>query len=230
MAAAEQKRQSENQGTFHGGPPSCVGHVVDNLGTRPRGCDSLNALAPPWHRGQGASSTLRARVAVDGASGSGFNGAMRLSLTFVVVVAASLACSGRRIPGTDIKDTADTRAIVAVIDQYRAAAERRDPAAVMALVSRKYFDDAGTPDPADDVDYEQLKQRLSSDFAKLTALKLDIGVRGVEVDDDKAAAYVYYDEHYRIATSGGEVPRQASDSHRMRFVREAGTWKFVSGL
>ena len=156
---------------------------------------------------------------------------MRFSLAVTLAAAAlSLACSGRRIPGTEIKDNADTRAIVAVIDQYRAAAERRDAAAVMALVSRKYFDDAGTPDPGDDVDYEQLKQRLGNDYAKITSLRLDIGVRGIDVDDDKAAAYVYYDEHYRIATRAGEVPRQASDSHRMRFVRESGAWKFVSGL
>ena len=156
---------------------------------------------------------------------------MRLRTSFALTVAAlALACSGRRIPGTDIKDNADTRAIVAVIDQYRAAAERRDAAAVMALVSRKYFDDAGTPDPADDIDYDQLAKRLGTDFAKIAALKLDIGVKGVDVDDDRASAYVYYDEHYRIATGSGEVARQASDAHRMQFVRESGAWKFASGL
>ena len=150
-----------------------------------------------------------------------------LALTSILL---ALACSARRIPGTDIKDTADTRSIVAVIDQYRAAAERRDAAAVMALVSRKYFDDAGTPDPADDVDYDQLAKRLGNDYGKIAALKLDIGIKGVDVDDDRASAYIYYDEHYRIATKSGEVARQASDAHRMQFVREDGAWKFVSGL
>jgi hypothetical protein len=157
---------------------------------------------------------------------------MRLSSTLVLIlVPLALACGTRRIPGTEIKDTRDTRAIVELITQYRTAAERRDAGAVMALVSKQYFDDAGTPDPGDDVDYGQLRKRISDDFAKLTAMRLEIGVRGIDVDDDHAAAYVYYDEHYRIATrGGGEVPKQASDVHRMRFVREEGAWKFVSGL
>jgi hypothetical protein len=152
------------------------------------------------------------------------------SLASLAVVPLVLACGTRHIPGTDIKDNRETRAIYAVIDQYRTAAEKRDAGAVMSLVSKKYFDDAGTPDPGDDVDYGQLRKRISEDFSKLTALRLDIGVKGIDVDDDHAAAYIFYDEHYRIATRAGEVPKQASDSHRMRFVREEGAWKFVSGL
>jgi ketosteroid isomerase-like protein len=140
------------------------------------------------------------------------------------------ACGSRRIPGTDIKDNKDTRAVVAVIDQYRAASERRDAAAVLVLVSTKYFDDAGTPDPSDDIDYGQLKKRLAGDFSKVTTLRLDIGVRRIDVEDDHAAAYVFYDEHYRIATQGGEVAKAASDPHRMSFVREDGAWKIVAGL
>ncbi len=156
---------------------------------------------------------------------------MRLSsILALAVVPLVLACGSRRIPGTEIKDNRDTRAIVAVIGQYRTAAEKRDAAAVMALVSKQYFDDAGTPDPGDDVDYAQLRRRISDDYAKVTALKLELGVKGIDVADDTAAAYVFYDEHYRIATRAGEVAKQASDSHRMRFVREDGAWKFVSGL
>jgi SnoaL-like protein len=148
----------------------------------------------------------------------------------VAVVAFLAACGTRRIPGTDIQDNADTRGIVAVVDQYRAASERRDAAAVLALVSKKYFDDAGTPDPSDDLDYGQLKKRIGEDFSKLTALRLDIAVRQIDVKDDHAQALVYYDSHYRIATRAGEVAKVASDPHRMQFVREDGAWKFVSGL
>jgi ketosteroid isomerase-like protein len=152
------------------------------------------------------------------------------SILALAVVPLVLACGTRRIPGTDIKDTKDTRAIFSVIEQYHAAAEKRDAAAVIALVSKQYFDDAGTPDPGDDVDYGQLRKRISEDYAKLTAVRLDMQVRGIDVDDDHAAVYIFYDEHYRIATHAGEVPRQASDVHRMRFVREDGAWKFSSGL
>ena len=156
---------------------------------------------------------------------------MRLVRTFLLAAMGFLAaCGSHRIPGTEIADNSDTRAIVGLIEQYRVLSERRDAKGVLALVSERYFDDAGTPDPGDDIDYGQLRQRLTADFAKVSALRLDIALKGIDVKDDQASAYVFYDEHYRIATRSGEVARQASDAHRMRFVREAGTWKFVSGL
>ncbi len=157
---------------------------------------------------------------------------MRLPAIAGLLLALStiVGCAGRRIPGTDIPDNADTRAIVMVIDSYRRAAEHRDADAVMALVSQKYFDDAGTPDPADDIDYQQLRKRIAEDFKNVAALRLDIAVKSVNVDGNQAAAFVYYDERYRITTRAGEVAKQASDTHRMRFAREGEVWRFVSGL
>ena len=71
------------------------------------------------------------------------------SFASLLVAAALLGgCGPKRIPGTDIKDSPETRAVGDVIEQYRLAVERRDPNAVLALVSRKYFDNAGTTDPA----------------------------------------------------------------------------------
>ena len=153
-----------------------------------------------------------------------------LSLAALLPAFALAGCGARRIPGTDIRDTSDTRAIIAAIDSYRRAAERRDAGAVLAIVSPKYFDDAGTPEPADDVDYEQLKKRLTEDYKVITALRLDMAVKHVNVDGDEAAAFVFYDEHYRIATQAGEVAKAASDTHRMLLRREGGAWHFASGL
>jgi hypothetical protein len=156
-----------------------------------------------------------------------FSSALAIALAASTLLAG---CGLRHIPGTQIPDNSDTRAIVALIDAYRESAERRDSAAVLALVSPKYFDDGGTPDPGDDVDYEQLQKRLTEDFEKLSGFRLDIAVRKIDVTGDEAAAYVYYDEHYRIMTRSGEVAKQASDLHRMKFVKEGGTWRFRSGL
>ena len=180
---------------------------------------------------RGTPSATRLRPAVDGARRPGFNGAMRLDTSALAVAGlALLACGPHRIPGTEISDPPDTRAVVAAIDAYRQAAERRDAAAVLALASPSYFDTAGTPDPVDDVDYEQLKARITADYKQINTLRLTLGVRRIDVTGDKATAYVFYDEHYRIQTKGGEVAKEASDSHRMQLVREGGHWLFVSGL
>lgn len=155
---------------------------------------------------------------------------MRSISSIVVLSLALAACGSKRIPGTDIEDNRDTRAVVAAIEEYRRGAERRDARAVLALVSAKYFDEAGTPDPGDDVDFQRLSSRLTADYQKIASLRLDIGVRKIEIDGDKAEAIVFYDQYYRIVTKTGEVPKQASDSQRMRLVREGETWRFVSGL
>lgn len=142
----------------------------------------------------------------------------------------SAACATRRIPGTDIADNDDTRAIIGVIKAYREAAERRDADAVLSLVSPKYFDDAGTTDPTDDMDYEQLKKALPEDYKNLRALKLDLTVKQVRVDGDSAIAEMFFDGHFRVATPKGDVAKSESDLHRMTFARDGKAWKVVAGL
>ncbi len=153
-----------------------------------------------------------------------------LRLLAVFALAALAACGPKRISGTEIEDTGDTRAVLAVIDAYRKAAEQRNADAVLALVSPQYFDDAGTADPADDMDYGQLKKQLPADYQKLAAVKIDMQVRDVVVEGNTAVAELMYDSHFRVATPRGEVAKQATDVQRMIFKKEGNTWKIVSGL
>ena len=155
---------------------------------------------------------------------------LRSTLLTVAVALTLASCGTKRIPGTEIRDTPDARAIVSVIDQYRSAAQRRDAETVLALVSPRYFDNSGTADPGDDQDYQQLERRLAEDYAKLAAVRLDMGVRAIDVKGDAATADVFFDGHWRIATPTGEVAKQANDVHRMTFLREQGMWKIASGL
>jgi len=151
-------------------------------------------------------------------------------LVLALALLGALAGCRRTIPDTDILDTADTRAVLAVIEQYRQAAERRDAAAVMALVSKAYFDDAGTPDPADDLDYGQLAKAVAADYGRLPSTRLRLSVKQIEVRGDRALAYLFYEAHYRITTPRGEVPKQEQDVSRMTFAREGGVWRIISGL
>jgi hypothetical protein len=148
----------------------------------------------------------------------------------LLLALALAACSTPRIRGTEIQDTPDTRAIVATIDSYRQAAERRDAEGVLALVSPTYFDDAGTPDPADDMDYAQLREMLPGHYRQLSSIKLGIGVREIVVEGDRATANVFYDGHYRVTTAAGEAPKVTSDVAQMRFVRDGKGWKITAGL
>jgi hypothetical protein len=154
-----------------------------------------------------------------------------LARSSIAALALALAaCGSRHIPGTDIRDTRDTREIVATIDQYRQAVERRDADTVLALVSSRYFDDAGTADPADDLDYGRLQRVLPEHFRQINSVRLGIGVRAVDVQEDRATANVFYDGYYRVATATGEAAKVANDVAQMRFVREKGRWLIAAGL
>lgn len=152
----------------------------------------------------------------------------RLSATALLLALA--ACSPRRIPGTEIPENDDSRALVALVEKYQAAAEARDAAAVLALVSESYLDDAGTPDPADDLDYGLLAKALPADLARVSGVRMQLQVRDIKIDGDKAQVFVRFDTRYRVTTRAGEIAKAQQDVSRLVMVREKGTWKIFSGL
>lgn len=147
-----------------------------------------------------------------------------------LLAVAVAACSPRRIPGTEIRATDDTMAIYDVVRAYGAAMTKEDVKGVLALVAPDYFDTAGTPDPADDVNAGALENALASDFAKIDDLRLELTVRDIRVEGDRAFAEVFYDAWYRVQTQQGPVPRHDSDLHRIAFRKVEKSWKIVSGL
>jgi ketosteroid isomerase-like protein len=148
-------------------------------------------------------------------------------LLFLGVVACS---PPKRLPGTDIRETPDTRAIYTVIEAYVNALNARDPCGVLAHVAPDYFDDAGTPDAADDLDRTQLERAIVEDLGRVDSAKLAVTLRKIEVQDDTAFAEVFYDSYYRVRTQTRVVPRRDSDVHRIRLRRVDGEWKITSGL
>lgn len=152
-------------------------------------------------------------------------------LSAVLVAAASaVACSPRLLPGTDIREDRDTRAIYDRVLAYRDALQRRDPQAILAMVSPDYFDTAGTPEPEDDVNRDLLAQRLPADLEKVDSLRLDLTIRKIEVHGDRAVAEVFFDGWYRVKTSAGAVPRRDSDLQQLRLRKLEDQWLFTGGL
>lgn len=140
------------------------------------------------------------------------------------------ACAAHRIPGTDVEDTAANREVFAVVKAYAEALQRRDAAGLLSLAAPDYFDNAGTADPADDLDFARLEQTLPADLARLESLRVEVQVRRIVVEGDAAIAELWTDGWYRIQTAQGVVPRRDQDLHRMRLVRRDGAWRIVSGM
>jgi len=158
---------------------------------------------------------------------------LRSVLAAVVLVAFQAplaACAPRLLPGTSIQDTSETRPVYEVIRAYGDAMQRKDAAAVLALVAPDYFDSAGTPGPEDDMDRAALERSMATDLAKVDSFKLDLGVKKIEVRGAEAFAEIFYDGYFRVVTAGGAVPKRESDLHRMQFRKVGKDWKIASGL
>ena len=155
---------------------------------------------------------------------------MKRILALVLAVAAG--CAPKLLPGTDVKETKDTRAIYDVVQRWAKAMNAKDVAGVLALVAPDYYDDAGTADPRDDMDLSRLEKTLGEDFARVEGQKLGVTIRRIDVDDlaGTALAELYYDSYYRVQTPTGAIPRRDSDVYRLRLKRIDGAWKIVGGL
>jgi hypothetical protein len=152
------------------------------------------------------------------------------ALALALAAAVASGCAPRRIPGTEIESTPDTRAVYDVVQIYRQALEKRDVPAVLALVAPTYFDTAGTSDPSDDLDRAALEATLAQDLARAEGVRVDFTIRKIDVAGDDAEAELFYETYYRVQTTAGPVPRRDSDIHRIRLKKLGGEWKIAAGL
>jgi hypothetical protein len=150
--------------------------------------------------------------------------------SFVVLAALSLSACARNIPNTEIRDTPDNRSVIALVDAYRKAFDTRNADAVMALVSPAYYDDSGTVDPGDDVDYKALPAVLRDTFSRISQVRIEFGITDIIVNGDKAQADLFYDAKYRVTTPRTEIAKRDTDIQRLLLQRDGPNWKIISGL
>ncbi|HEY4117862.1 MAG TPA: hypothetical protein VGM56_08405 [Byssovorax sp.] len=145
--------------------------------------------------------------------------------------APSSACAPRCIEGSDVADTAENREVVALVEAYAAGLRTRDAGAVLALASRAYADDAGTPDPSDDLDYAGLAGYLTDTFAKLASLEVEARVTRVRVDANKRVIVdVSIAATYTFSAAPTKPQQQPRRDQVIVLAREGGALRAASGL
>lgn len=149
-----------------------------------------------------------------------------LALSFVLALAA---CGPRYIRGTQIEDTDDTRAILQLMERYRAALEARDARGIQALLAPGFRDDAGTEDPSDDLTAQNAGTLLPQRLSKLADVHVELDVRRVEVSGEDAQAIYYWKAQYKLPRLNPK-PQSESELEQMVFQRVGGTWKILSGI
>jgi len=148
---------------------------------------------------------------------------------WVAVAVLVSGCAAHQIPGTDIEDNADTRAILQVLERYRVAVETKDSNALIGLVSPSFKDNAGTATPDDDLDFKGLQKNLPQRFAKIEDVHLDMNVRKIQLKNDIASVIYHYSMSFRMPSLSSKV-RTESDIKEMLLRREQGQWKITSGV
>lgn len=139
------------------------------------------------------------------------------------------ACAHSMIPGTHIPDTEQTRAILSVMEQYRAAMEAKDVPKIVSLLAPTFSDNEGTSDPTDDLTYADAPKVLAARLSQVEGLRLNIDVRGVHVENDHATADYYYTEYFTLPKLSSRAHTE-SDIKQMQLVRVNGKWKISAGI
>jgi hypothetical protein len=139
------------------------------------------------------------------------------------------ACGPKLIPGTEIEETDVNKQLIDMVEAYRRAMEGRNVDGILKLVSGKFFDDAGTPDGADDVDLAGLKTKLTDWAVKTRAVRVEVQVRRITVENEVARVRYFYDLSYQLGDADGAWSR-ASDLKEMALRKEDGVWKIASGI
>jgi len=151
---------------------------------------------------------------------------VKRALLTLIALAAVVGCGPHRIPGTDLEDTGDTRAIIDTISKYNSALEARDVNAILALVDPEFRDNAGTLDPTDDIDIERLRTVLPQRLAKLQDIAVRIEIKTIDIKGDQAQVVYTWVSQFKL---NGKA-RTESDIKRMELRRRADGWKILSGI
>ena len=158
---------------------------------------------------------------------------MILMKTPLVALLALAACAAEThyIAGTRVPDTVANREIIATIEQYRVAVERKDTNTLVDLASKNYWEDGGTPTGSDDYGYDGLRQVLENRFARADGIRYTMKYMNVKhLSANRAAVDVMIDASYSIATAGGSKRLDMKDQNELVLEYDGRKWLFVSGM
>lgn len=159
---------------------------------------------------------------------------------FATPLAAALAlgvlpgCAPSLIPGTNIEDTKENRAVLEFLGKYRKAVVERSAGSVVDLTTNDYFEDNGTLDQSDDYGREGLRERLDANFARTREVQLDILVQKIERpegEDGPVHVAFRYNQRALVDLPAGQQWISVTDVNRI-IMRPAGQDDFLiaSGL
>jgi hypothetical protein len=140
-------------------------------------------------------------------------------------------CAREVIPNTDVEDNDFNREVVEFCEGYRHAVERRNIALLLKIADPKYYEDGGSIDTSDDLDYAGLKAYLESKFRDVKAIRYEVRYRDVSRGrNDEVFVDYTYSASYKIPTPKGDVWRRRVADNRLELKPEGQGYKILAGM
>lgn len=141
------------------------------------------------------------------------------------------ACGTKNIPNTRIEDTDENQEIVQFVERYRKAVESRDVGTLRAMASQRYFDDMGTPNGDDDIDYDALVAGLKRIGSEVHDVRYQISYRGLTYTArERVLVDLLYTGWFKVDTPEGPQWRRRLEPHRIVLAREGSDYRILSGM
>ncbi len=149
-------------------------------------------------------------------------------------VAALAGCSQQYLPNTDVAESDFNREVVEFCEKYRHAVELKNVSALLAMADPSYYEDGGTVDTADDIDFEGLKAYLEGEFKDTSSIRYEIRYRSVS-EGRKDVIFVDYTYSASYKIPGGEENeadawRRKVADNRLELVHKGEQFKVLSGM
>lgn len=152
-------------------------------------------------------------------------------LLCAAALATAAGCSKTYIPNTDVEDTSTNRQIISFCEDYRHAVEDKDVPKLLDMASPRYYEDGGNTNPEDDIDFDGLKDYLTSTFGKTQTIRYEIRYRKVTVNESRRVFVEYtYSASYRIPGLKGEEWKHTVADNRLELVPEGESFKILAGM
>lgn len=149
-----------------------------------------------------------------------------------VVLLAGTGCGPATLPGTDIPATKEAKAIRDRVSAYQSAMQERDVETLREMISRDYYENAGTTGTeSDDYGYETLQKQVLPKLAEnVQEVHYRVLLRDIDVEGERAWAEFEYFYRFKFVEGGQDGWSQQNGFNRLEFVCQGGEWKIVSGL
>jgi hypothetical protein len=133
--------------------------------------------------------------------------------------------------GMNDEDTSENRRVIGFCEKYRRAVEDRDVDQLVGMASPRYFETGGNAKSSDDIDYNGLREYLTSKFKQTKAIRYEIKYHRVAETENKIILVEFtYTASFQIPTASGDMWHRAVRDNQLQLIREGESFKILRGM